>query len=153
MSALLIAFVAVLLMNGAYCLVALARDGWRRAAGPALLAVTSATVLIGGATALGRPKPSWLELPSGDVQILHVEMAEGRAIWVELVVPGRDEPMLYALPWNEDQAAKIHAAEERGKIAGAAVMMKSPFGLMNNGDYQPYPRPVQPLPPKGGVDD
>ena len=149
MTPLIIAFVAVLLINGTYCLAALARDGWRRAAGPALLALTSTAVLIGGAQSLGRPKPSWLELPSGrDVQVLHVEWVEGKAIWLELAVPGRDEPTLYALPWDEQSAAKMHAAEEEAKKTGEPVMMKSPFGLMNNGEFEPYAKPVQPLPPK-----
>lgn len=152
MTAIIITFAAVVLGLGAYTLAALSRDGWRRAAGPALLALASITVLAGGAAALGRPKPAWLELPSGeDVQVLHVEMEEGRAIWLLLAVPGRSEPTLYALPWSERQAAGLYHAEQEAKQKGGAVMMGNPFGVLNNGTEQPYPKPVQPLPPKGGA--
>ena len=116
-----------------------------------MLALTSTAVLIGGAQSLGRPKPSWMELPSGeDVQVLHVEWAENVAIWIEVAVPGRDEPTLYALPWNEENAAKLNTAEEKAKQQGTAVMIKSPFGIRNNGEFIPYPKPIAPLPPKGG---
>jgi hypothetical protein len=149
MTPLLLCFVVVVLINGAYCLAALSRDGWRRAAGPTLLAVTTITVLAGRMQALGRPKPAWLELPSrADVEILHVEYREGHAIRVELALPDVAEPMLYALPWSEDQAARLHDVEKVAKAMGTTTMMPAPFGPLYDGERQPYPKPVQPLPPK-----
>ncbi|MFO1056749.1 MAG: hypothetical protein U1E53_07245 [Dongiaceae bacterium] len=153
MTSLILLFLAAVLVLGLYCLLALPRDGWRRIAGPALLAVLYAAVLVGGARLLGRPLPSWLELPDQrDAELLSASFDEGKAIYVWLRVPWADEPRAYVLPWSEATAASLHDVMRQAEAedgGGSAAMMRAPFGARTPDQEHPaYLQPVAALPPK-----
>jgi hypothetical protein len=151
MTSLVLLYLAAVLVLGLYCLFALPRDGWRRIAGPTLLAVVYLAVLIGGARLLGRPLPSWLELPDQrDAQVLAASFDEGKAIYVWLRVPWADEPRAYALPWSESTAAALHDVMQQVQAnGGSGAMMRAPFGSHTPDEQRPaYLQPVAALPPK-----
>lgn len=140
----LLTFAAVVLALGGYTIF-----GRQSRLTPLFLGALYILVLVGSAAALGLPKPYWLGLPdTADVEVIAATWDEGKAIWVWVREPDSSGPRAYALPWNEQQASKIHEELERAGKDGVPVRMKMPIGWSPKIPYMPYPAPQPPLPPK-----
>lgn len=143
----LVTFAAVITAIGGF--IIWGRRSWLT---PVFLAAIYVIILIGGASALGLPKPYWLGLPSTqDVEVIAATWDEGHAIWVWVREPGASGPRAFALPWSEKQAGELHEKLEQEKKDGVQVRMKLPLGWSPDVPYMPYAAPQQPLPPKDGA--
>lgn len=143
----LVTFVVVLLAIGGFTIF-----GRESRITPLFLGALYVVVLVGGASALGLPKPYWLGLPSTqDVEVIAATWDEGHAIWVWVREPGSSGPRAFALPWNEKQASKLNEDLEKKKEDGVEVRIKMPIGWSPEVPFMSYPAPQQPLPPKDGA--
>lgn len=143
----------------------------------AIVALFLATVVVAFAAPselLSRAKPAswaWLESDVEEAEIRGVELREGEAIYLMLLVNG--EPRLYMFPWNQQMAENILQAMAEAEARGTTAVLGKPFkggnpvagvidalkdalsggepGDESMEDREPpqaYPRPPQALPPK-----
>lgn len=141
-------FVTAVLTLGIYCLVVLPRYGWRKVAAPSVLGLVYGAFLFCSLQALGHPKPAWIEMSGQDeARLVAYSFNEGHAIYLWLQPQDSPEPIAYALPWQEEQAAAIYRASEEAKAAGTPAMVEG-VGRRHRGDFKAYATPVQPLAPK-----
>lgn len=147
----LVSYLVGVVALGLYCLIVLPTTGWRKVAGPSVLAVMYAAMLYCGFQAMGYPKPAWVELSGADeARLIAYQFDEGRAIYLWLQVQGVSEPIAYSLPWKEGQAAAVYRASQEAKKAGTPVMVQGVMGQRSKGDFKAYAAPVRPLPQKEG---
>lgn len=88
------------------------------------------TVYVGLAELLSRPKPIGLEWGQRDLSkavVLHADWREGESIYVWLRVPGTNDPRAYVLPWNQEQAEQLLAAQRQAESQGTQVQVRHPF--------------------------
>ena len=102
---------------------------------------------------LGRPKPTALEwkwLESAEAVVIATQLQEGKAIYLWLGLTGLREPRSYTLPWNQDLAKRIHAAEREAESNGTSVRVRYPFSKKQDHDHSPvfYAAAQPPRPPK-----
>jgi hypothetical protein len=107
---------------GAYVLLALSREGWRRWGGPAVFGAMVGLMFALTFLSLGAPRPGWLYTAWGpDVEVLSATWEEGKTIWVWVRFPGQTAPVSIALPWSEGQAENLHRGIEGAMDTGGTV--------------------------------
>lgn len=102
-------FAAAALLAGAASLFA-SWIWWRASA----YCVLVAALLALWCTAIGIPRPSWLGHTPG-TKVLAMQLDEGNAIYL-WTRSGDAPPIAFALPWNEQRAAKIRRMMQAGKL-------------------------------------
>jgi hypothetical protein len=121
-------------------------------------ALTIATLLLPAAyislvELLSRPKPISLEWRYSEVSkavVLHADWREGESIYLWLRVPEIDDPRAYVLPWSQELAEQLFAAQREAESRRTEVHVEHPFGRGEEGNQQPvfYAVPQPPAPPK-----
>ena len=102
---------------------------WRLSAfliGVAFVTIIYASIL----ELLSRPKPAHMELFYEDVPevvLLHASWEEDVALYILVEIPGVEEPRLYILPWNREEAEKFEQAMEEGEDKNEEVRIGNPF--------------------------
>ncbi|MGH7118157.1 MAG: hypothetical protein ACREFP_04070 [Acetobacteraceae bacterium] len=141
-------FVAVALLAGATSLFAAV--AWLRAG--AYLCLVAALLAIWWA-ALGHPRPALFGVPHGTV--VSYALNEPKSIDVLVKPRGSGQPVLWALPWNERDAAALQDAARRAKMAGRLLEMRGRQGGGRAGYTHQhhagpvfYPAPAPQLPEK-----
>jgi len=115
-----------------------------------LLPITTA----GFSDLMGRPKPTAIQHPAvsgNDVTVIASTMKEGVNIWLWVVSDDQEEPRAYALPWSEQAAKQLRAAESEGEREGTPVKMRqAELQEPQEETDEPmfYAAPQMPLPPK-----
>jgi hypothetical protein len=107
----------------------------RRAFLPRLAAVMISVALIalvGASVAelLGRPKPvrlAWIEHDAAEADVLGARIAEGKAIYLWLGLPGADSPRAYVVPWDLRLAKELQQALENAARHGGQPRVRLPF--------------------------
>lgn len=115
--------------------------------GALVLLACIAGAWFGAVNLMGRARPvehDILQRLEPD-EIIAYTMKEGEAIWLWV---SRDEPIAYRLPWSRQTARDIHRAGSAAKAGGRPLMGQMRQGRPA-GKWEFYPKPVQPLPPKG----
>ena len=128
------------------------RRAWIKAGAVAVAALFLPLGYLGMIDLLGKPKPWALELGGHSVEeasVVSAVMREDVAIYVWLRIPGIAEPRAYALPWSEQTARQLQAAQQKAEQDGDAVRMRMRFSDTLD-DREPvfYARPREALPPK-----
>src|SRR3977135_9279 len=114
MTRLLIAFISLALVLGAFAYVAVpAGSRGRRAVIAGFFAVILGAVFFGYSDMLGRPKSTQLEgfrtsMPDAKVIGSYLKENDGVYLWLQL--PGLAEPRYYKLPWDEKLAQAVQSA-------------------------------------------
>lgn len=121
-----------------------ARSSTVRAAG---FAGFVAGILLLWYTALGLPRPQYVQVPHGTVLGFHLD--QPRAIYLWLMPDGSTEPLALQLPWHEDVASNlVDVARHRGE-GGGKLKIKTgsgPMGIPTKPVF--YITHAQALPPK-----
>jgi hypothetical protein len=106
-----------------------------------------AGILLLWYTALGLPRPQYLQVPHGTV--LGYSLDQPRAIYLWLMPDGSTQPLALQLPWKEDIASNlVDVARHRGE-GGGKLKIKTgsgPMGLPTKPVF--YITHAQSLPPK-----
>ena len=101
---------------------------------------------------LSRPKPvqvEWVQRSLEEAEVLAVQMREDQAIYLWLGLSGLAEPRAYAMPWSEQAARQLQAAQREAEAQGTAVQMRMPFEpSLDESEPLFYARPQQPPPEK-----
>lgn len=132
------------------------RRAWIKVGAVAVAALFLPLGYLGLADLLGKPKPWALELGGQDMEeasVVSAVMREDVAIYVWLQIPGIAEPRAYALPWSEEAARELQAAQQKAEQDGNGVRMRMRFSATLD-DREPvfYARPREALPPKSVPD-
>ncbi|TQV80797.1 hypothetical protein [Denitrobaculum tricleocarpae] len=80
-------------------------------------------------TLLSRPKPvemDWASENLTDASVLAARIDEEESIYLWLAVAGIDEPRSYVLPWTEETARELHAAQQGAEREGSDVKIRRP---------------------------
>lgn len=78
---------------------------------------------------LSRPKPvgmDWASENLEDASVLAARIDEEESIFLWLAVAGVDEPRSYVLPWTEETARELHAAQQGAEREGSDVKIRRP---------------------------
>ena len=126
---------------------------WRLSAfiiGVAFVTILYASIL----ELLSRPKPAHMELFYKDVPevvLLHASWEEDVALYILVEIPGVDEPRLYVLPWDREEAEKFEQAMDEGEDKNEEVRIGNPFFNADEEDRERliYTTPSKPLEQKG----
>lgn len=128
--------------------MATARARW---AGLAISAAAHGVVYAAGVDLLGRAKPVRLTLLEPDVaeaRLVASHAQEGVAIYLWLMTGAGGAPRAYVLPWSQDMAEALRAAEAEAEANGTDVIVSDPFNAnLAPGDRFTTPPPPA-LPPK-----
>lgn len=104
------------------------------------------------ASLLGLPRPAaleWWNRSVAEAIVLASSFDEGHAIYLWLVLPGQTEPRAYALPWNQQLAQQLQAAEQAARETGTGVGIRMPFEpSLDDLEPKAYALPQPALPPK-----
>lgn len=103
----------------------------------------------GFAELLGRPKPlalEWKRSDLGDAAVLGARLDEGEAIYLWLGLEQLPEPLSYVLPWDEDLAKQLHAAQRQAEEQGTDLRMRGPFETSTEKDEPLFYALPQPAP-------
>jgi len=106
---LLLAVISIIV--GGYVLVALARHGWRKFAGPSLLGLVLVSMCVVSVLAMGLPRPLWTFI--ADTSTYHLvgfTYVEGKAIYVWLAPESGADPVVVQFPWSEKKADQLNEA-------------------------------------------
>ena len=111
---------------------------------------------LAGADLMGRPKPARLEFfqtSSEEARIVASHYVEGRAIWLWLILPGKEVPRAYELPWSRKAAEALRRAQAEAEANGTEARIRRPFRNSeadNEDDSAPvfYAPPRPPMPKK-----
>ena len=103
---------------------------------------------------LSRPKPAHMELFYKDIPeviLLHASWEEDVALYILVEIPGLDEPRLYVLPWNREEAEKFQQAMEEGEDKDEEVRIGNRFYNAAGEDRERliYTTPAKPMAQKG----
>jgi len=103
---------------------------------------------------LSRPKPAHMELFHKDVPevvLLHASWEEEVALYILVEIPGVEEPRLYILPWNREEAERFQQAMEEGEDKNEEVRIGNPFFNADEEDRERliYTTPAKPMAQKG----
>lgn len=135
--------------------LALARAPAARAASFGLAVLALLYGYGAGAELLGRPKPLRLagfERTLADATVIASTYEEGRAIYLWLMLPGREAPRAYVMPWSQAAAEDLLRAEEEAEANGTRVRLRNPFRPGEDGAEGFFDAPALPPPPvKSGV--
>ena len=105
-----------------------------------------------GTALLGRPKPTRLailERAASEAVVVASLNAEGKAIYLWLVLPGETAPRAYTLPWSQETAEALRRARVPLLSASAWARMRTPFRRSTEEtDQKFYAPPPPPMPPK-----
>ena len=126
---------------------------WRLSAfiiGVAFVTILYASIL----ELLSRPKPAHMGLFYKDVPevvLLHASWEEDVALYILVEIPGVEEPRLYILPWNREEAEKFEQAMEEGEDKNEEVRIGNPFFNSDEEDRERliYTTPSKPMAQKG----
>ena len=126
---------------------------WRLSAffiGLCLITILYASIL----ELLSRPKPAHMELFHKDVPevvLLHASWEEEVALYILVEIPGVEEPRLYILPWNREEAERFQQAIEEGEDKDEEVRIGNPFFNADEEDRERliYTTPAKPMAQKG----
>ncbi len=137
--------------------LALTVVAWRLKAPVAGVVLFAALVVMVGSITenLSRPKPlEWerrFDIP--ETEALWWRFAEGKAIYVVMLLPEEPEPRFYVLPWTKELAERLNQLRERQE-KGSKVMIPYPFApsLEYRKPLVPHELPPPALPPKAGAD-
>lgn len=102
-------------------------------------------------TALGHPRPALFGVPKGT--IVSYALNEPKSIDVMVKPKGGGQPVLWALPWNEADAAALQQAARAAKAAGRRLEMGRRGSGRNGYPHHQagpvfYPAPTAQLPEK-----
>ncbi len=119
--------VAALVSGSLVWLTARAVTGSAARRGILLLAVVQVAVFyVATADLLGRPKPATVELFGGrltEAQALAYDLRQDEAIFVWARPAGATDPIAYRLPWNEQTARALYAAQQKAETEGGSVQL------------------------------
>src|SRR5579872_2555610 len=105
---ILLTFIAVCV--GGYVLLALARSGWRKIAGPSLVGIVLIAMCVTTVLAMGLPRPLWSFVASHDTyRMVGWTFIEGKAIFVWLAPENGSDPVVVQFPWSEQKASELQA--------------------------------------------
>lgn len=132
----------------------------RRAFAVKLVALVATALFLPAAYAslthlLGRPKPvalEWAHRAADEVTVLSTQLIEDKGIYLWIRIPNVEEPLSYALPWDEQLARQLHGAQRAAERDGTKVKSRLPFTKRTD-ESEPmfYAEPHSPPPPKAEV--
>lgn len=127
------------------------RPLWAKVAALTIAALLLPAAYISLVELLSRPKPialEWAQRDLSEAVVLHASWREGESIYLWLRVPGIEDPRAYVLPWSQEQAEQLFAAQREAKSRRTEVHVERPFGRGEEESQQPvfYAMP-QPAPP------
>lgn len=139
----------IALALGAYTLIVLPRDGWRRYAAPAVFGGIIAALFALTFLSLGNPRPGWLYRGWGpDVQVLAATWEEGRAIWVLVRGPEDAGPILIELSWSLQQAERLNGEMANATESGGTVELNLGAATGPEAEAAVHPKPPEAMPLK-----
>ena len=136
----MMAFVILILGMGAYSLLFLRTDGWRKWTTPGIFAALSAIALVLLTYSLGMPRPSWLALDK--YTVISVAYDEPHYIYIWAVPDGANEPVNIRLPWIEEQAKSIRKMQNNEETVIYDGWVPEDYEKML------YPEPIPAMPSK-----
>lgn len=101
-------------------------------------------------TLLSRPKPiemDWASENLADASVLAARIDEEESIYLWLAVAGIDEPRSYVLPYSEEAARELHAAQQGAEQEGTDVKMRRPSESGQDNQEPMFYAPPQETPP------
>lgn len=108
---------------------------------------------------LSRPKPvrlAWAEDAAEEAVVLGSALQEGKAIYLWLALPEKEEPRAYRLPWSTAKAEQLEEARRRAEEPGntGTVKVRRPFEGETSEEVpeQMFYAPAQPTPPPKPVE-
>ncbi|WP_282609445.1 hypothetical protein [Pelagibius sp. Alg239-R121] len=102
-------------------------------------------------TLLSRPKPvamDWASEHLEDASVLAARIDEEESIYLWLAVAGIDEPRSYVLPWTEETARELHAAQQGAEQEGTDVKIRRPAESGQDNQEPMFYAPPQDTPPE-----
>jgi hypothetical protein len=105
---------------------------------------------------LSRPKPvgiEWVHRNAKDATVISARIVEGRNIFLWLQLADTAEPRAYVLPYSEELAKQLHAAQRDAKKAGTKTKMKQPFAQrrdFNKPQFFAAPQKARPVKKRPG---
>lgn len=120
--------------------------------GLAVAAAAIALTYLAGVEVLGRAKPvrlAMLEADTAEARLVASHAVEGVAIYLWLMPGGGGSaPRAYELPWSQEMAEALRAAEAEAEARGGEVVVGRPFDsdIPAEGRFSVPPPPA--LPPK-----
>lgn len=111
--------IILIVIVGSYVLGSLARYGWRKIAGPALVGIVLLSMCSISVLALGLPRPLWsMVYTNQSYRLIGWSFIEGRAIYVWLTPYDNGDPIVVQLPWSEQKADELAQTLERLNQSG-----------------------------------
>lgn len=102
-------------------------------------------------TLLSRPKPVEMEWASenlAEASVIAAQIDEDESIYLWLAVNGIDEPRAYVLPYSEQAARQLHAAQQGAEQEGTDVKMRRPSESGQDDQEPMFYAPPQETPPE-----
>lgn len=100
---------------------------------------------------LSRPKPvemDWASEYLADASVIAARIDEDESIFLWLAVAGIEEPRSYVLPYNEETARQLHAAQQGAEQEGTEVKMRRPSESGQDDQEPMFYAPPQETPPE-----
>lgn len=100
---------------------------------------------------LSRPKPvemDWASEHLADASVIAARIDEDESIFLWLAVAGLEEPRSYVLPYSEETARELHAAQQGAEQEGTEVKMRRPSESGQDDQEPMFYAPPQETPPE-----
>lgn len=133
--------ILILFMVGVYALFSLSNVGWRRFAGPGMLACVGVILIAGLFLTLGSPRPMWLANSLDGGSVVAIVYDEPNAIYIWVTPPLGTVPVAITIPWEDEKAEEIREAEEEAVDTGGLIYSE-------NNEQPVHPVPVTSYPEK-----
>ncbi len=102
-------------------------------------------------TLLSRPKPvemEWAAENLAEASVIAARIDEDESIYLWLAVSGVEEPRSYVLPYSEQAARQLHAAQQGAEQEGTDVKMRRPSESGQDDQEPMFYAPPQETPPE-----